>query len=89
MKYVEFEITPWCCTSLLLTCWKRFNLIKMDKDKSYSLAVAKCAFTTLVTFPKHIVIRYKVYVMSEQHPRAGLNTQHVLDELLARAGQNM
>ena len=34
-----------------------------------------------------IVIRYKVY--SEQHPRAGLNIQHVIYEQLARAGRNM
>ena len=33
-----------------------------------------------------IVIRYKVY--NEQHPRAGLNIQHVIYEQLARAGQN-
>ena len=34
----------------------------------------------------YIMIRYKVY--SEQHPRAGLNIQHVIYEQLARAGQN-
>ena len=34
----------------------------------------------------NIVIRYKVY--NEQHPRAGLNIQHVIYEQLARAGQN-
>ena len=33
-----------------------------------------------------IVIRYKVY--NEEHPRAGLNIQHVIYEQLARAGQN-
>ena len=32
------------------------------------------------------MIRYKVY--SEQHPRVGLNIQHVIYEQLARAGQN-
>ena len=26
---------------------------------------------------------------AEQHPRAGINTQHVLDEHQARAGQNI
>ena len=35
----------------------------------------------------HIVIRYKS-VYNEQHPRAVLNTQHVIQEQLARAGQN-
>ena len=35
---------------------------------------------------KCIVIRYKVY--SEQHPRAGLNIQHVIYEQIAtRTGQ--
>ena len=33
-----------------------------------------------------IVIRYKVY--NEQHPRAGLNIQHVIYKQLARAGRN-
>ena len=33
-----------------------------------------------------IVIRYKVYY--EQHPRAGLNIQHVIYEQQARAGRN-
>ena len=35
---------------------------------------------------KIIVNRYKMY--NEQHPRAGLNIQHVIYEQLARAGQN-
>ena len=32
------------------------------------------------------MIRHKVYI--EQHPRAGLNIQHVIYEQLARAGRN-
>ena len=37
-------------------------------------------------YESDIVIRYKVY--NEQHPRAGLNIQHVIYEQLARAGRN-
>ena len=33
-----------------------------------------------------IVFRYKVY--TEQHPRAGLNSQHVIYKQPARAGRN-
>ena len=38
-----------------------------------------------ITQKGSMVIRYKVY--TEQHPRAGLNIQHVIYKQLARAGQ--
>ena len=44
----------------------------------------KVTSLNLGTIPD-IMIRYKVY--DEQHPRAGLNIQHVMYEQLARAGR--
>ena len=35
-----------------------------------------------------IIERLDIKCINEQHPRAGLNTQHVLYKQLARAGRN-
>ena len=52
----------------------------------YLSGIPECRYATLrcaKVVLGFMVIRYKVY--NEQHPRAGLNIQHVIYEQLARA----
>ena len=67
----------WLPCSVIFSTWKYLKLLHFLGKHWHG----KCATTNCC-----IVIIYKVY--NEQHPRAGLNIQHVIYKQLARAGQN-